>query len=132
LIAQGIEPPSRKLASAAAETGAGYAAFPLTRCATALRELLSAVQNLFVPTSTKHSAIAHQLNRLEAKAHWKVVTGTAASSNQHAECVCDRVILRSPPEPNDEWAVQYDHSMKVETIAPIDDGPAVSVPAFAS
>jgi putative transposase len=40
--------------------------------------ILSAVRNLFVPTSSKHSVIALHLHRLEAMAHWTAVTGTAA------------------------------------------------------
>lgn len=40
--------------------------------------VFSAVRNLFVPTSSKHSAIAIHLHRLAAMAHWKAVTGTAA------------------------------------------------------
>lgn len=33
--------------------------------------ILSAVRNLFVPTSSKDSAIALQLHRLDAMAHWR-------------------------------------------------------------
>ena len=35
-------------------------------------------------------------------------------------------------EQNDEWAVQRARYMTPETIAPIGDDPAVSLPAFAS
>jgi transposase-like protein len=35
-------------------------------------------------------------------------------------------------EQNDEWAVQRARYMTLETIAPIGDDPAVSLPAFAS
>lgn len=35
-------------------------------------------------------------------------------------------------EQNDEWAVQHARYMTLETIAPIGDDPAVSLPAFAS
>jgi putative transposase len=35
-------------------------------------------------------------------------------------------------EQNDEWAVQRDRYMTLETIAPLSDDPAVSLPAIAS
>jgi putative transposase len=40
--------------------------------------VFSAVRNLFVPASSKHSAIAIHLHRLAAMAHWKAVTAEAA------------------------------------------------------
>jgi hypothetical protein len=39
---------------------------------------------------------------------------------------------RDPARQNDEWAVQRGRYMTLETIAPLSDDPAVSLPAIAS
>ncbi|MEK1855910.1 MAG: IS6 family transposase, partial [Phyllobacterium sp.] len=38
----------------------------------------SALRNLFVPPSTKHSAIAIRIHRIRAMAEWNAVTGMLA------------------------------------------------------
>lgn len=78
-----------------------------------------------------HRAKLHSTNSLE-RLNGEIKRRTEVVGILPNEAAIIRLVGAILLEQNDEWAVQRARCMTLETIAPLSDGPLVSLPALAS